>query len=96
MLSNILQRYKISKTKFDSIQDANGNSVLLMAVMTGDTKTLELLINEGCNINHQNFDGNTPLHFAVQGKYFKCVDLILNAGADENIENKNGKNPWEL
>lgn len=96
ILNNILQRYKISKAKFDSIQDDNGNSVLLMAVMTGDTKTLELLINEGCNVNHQNFDGNTPLHFAIRGRYYKCIDMILNAGADEAIENNLGKQAWEM
>lgn len=46
-------------------QDEKGNTLLLLASQNCNRKLMELALNRGANINHQNTLGNTALHFAM-------------------------------
>ncbi len=48
-------------------------------------KTLELLIEEGCNVNEQDEIGSTPLHYAAYTNNYEAV-LILSILAFEKIK----------
>jgi hypothetical protein len=47
---------------------------------------LQLLIENGININAQNINGETGLHLAVMENNIEIVELLINAGADIEIE----------
>jgi ankyrin repeat protein len=46
-------------------EDDKGNTLLLLAAQNCNRKLMELCLNRGANINHQNTGGNTALHFAM-------------------------------
>lgn len=52
---------------------------------------MELLLNRGANINHQDIDGNTPIHFAAQRKCYGGVLLLQEKGAKTHLKNMKGK-----
>lgn len=45
--------------------DEKGNTLLLVAAQNCNKKLIELCLNRGAQINHQNAHGNTALHFAM-------------------------------
>lgn len=52
---------------------------------------LELLLNYGAEINHQNFKKETVLHEAVRFDRNDCVDLLLKRGIDLNLRDVHGR-----
>lgn len=46
-------------------QDEKGNTLLLLGAQNCNRKLMELVLNRGANINHQNTAGQTALHFAM-------------------------------
>ena len=63
-------------------QDAEGNSLLMLAAYKGEVDTVAMLIGRGADVNIQNARGQTPL----AGTLFKGEDtisaLLVAAGAD--------------
>jgi len=47
-------------------RDENGNTMLHWAVINGHLDIVELLVEEGANINAVNWHGDTPLHLAAK------------------------------
>ena len=45
--------------------DEKGNTLLLVGAQNCNKKLIELTLNRGAKINHQNATGNTALHFAM-------------------------------
>lgn len=80
----------------EQILDSEGNSLVILATITGNQKVIELLLNKGFDADVQNEDGNTALHYAIDAKMLKIVELLINFGANEHLVNNQGKNPWEL
>lgn len=68
---------------------------LFEAVIKNNIARIELLINEGCDLNIRDQDGFTPLILAIATKKnIKVVKLLLTANSiDVNIRDKNGRNP---
>lgn len=80
----------------ENTKDENENSLVAIATMQGDYKMLQILSDQGMNLNSQNKDGNTALHFAIRANFVNCIDLLLRNGADESIENNLGLTAWEI
>jgi ankyrin repeat protein len=57
---------------------------------------MELLINNGANINARNRSGMTPLHAAALMGQYKAVELLVNKGADVNAKNNEGITPLQI
>jgi len=75
-------RYLIQKGANPNIQDARGNTPMMIAVETGYTEGVQILIVYKANVNLANSSGETPLIRAVQLRKFDLVRILLDAGAD--------------
>jgi len=70
----------------------NGRSkytALSFAIMKGHIKIVELLIDNGANVNTVDNKGNTVLHLASTNG--QIVQLLIDKGADVNAKNNNGE-----
>ncbi|OUM65345.1 hypothetical protein PIROE2DRAFT_27305, partial [Piromyces sp. E2] len=59
-----------------------GNTPLIEACRIGDWKIVNLLIENGVDVNKENKDGNTPLIEACNQGYNNIVNLLIENGAD--------------
>jgi ankyrin repeat protein len=92
LLNALMDRYQI----LDEIRDEEGNSLIILATLKGNSQLVYSLCLRGLDVNHTNNEGNSALHYAVDGKYLKIIDVLLDFGADEKIENNHGFIPWQL
>jgi|GEM_PF-1380780 len=74
-------------------RDSEGNTALMRAAMSGNTDTLQAMIDQcvanqvgvSSILNHANSAGQTALILAIaHGKSAECVQVLLNNGADPN------------
>ena len=72
-------------------------------------ENIQILLNAGTNVNHQDRDGRTPLHFLLNdlvymsfegsrilNKYLGCIDMLLAAGANRWTKNRKGQTPMQF
>ncbi|MGK5088606.1 ankyrin repeat domain-containing protein [Bdellovibrionota bacterium FG-2] len=53
-------------------------------------KVVELLLNAGANINHQNIHGMTALMIAAKHGRFEVVKILIEHKADERLKDADG------
>ncbi len=66
-----------------------GNSLLMLAVLSGKPKMLDLLLPKGLNVNERNQHGDTALMLAASAGDQAMVERLIQAGADTQIRNRN-------
>ena len=89
---------KIKELKNDidiNNQFMEGNTFLIISAREGNKNITKFLIEEGCELNIQNFKGNTALHYAIANLFFDIVDILISFGAREDIINNFGLRPWD-
>lgn len=74
----------------------DGDSPLHIGAGSRHIFVLELLVEEGADMNVMNNDGETPLHVAVYNREFSIVQLLLKKGANINMMNRHGVTPLHL
>ena len=57
-------------------QDANGNTPLLMAVMFGHKRVVEILVDHGANLNAKPPGGMTPLTLAALRRHADVATFL--------------------
>jgi ankyrin repeat protein len=72
-----------------------GDSCLHLAVLRGDRRAIELLLNAGLNVNDIGDMGFTPLHYAYMVGFDDIVQMLIEHGADQNIINEFGDKPHQ-
>jgi ankyrin repeat protein/protein-tyrosine phosphatase len=92
MLELLLQHPKIDI----NIADSNGNTPLLLAVMSGNVNCVAMLLNKGASVNVCSMLGTTPLHVAAERGHVNFVHLLLGAGAHVNAQDNFGQTPLHL
>jgi len=78
----VFLRYLVQKGANRNIEDAAGNSPMLVAVNSGFDEGVRILITYRANVNLANKSGETPLIRAVQLRKPELVRILLDAGAD--------------
>ncbi|RYO58371.1 hypothetical protein AA0113_g7774 [Alternaria arborescens] len=79
--------------------DLTGRSILHVLVHTHVDHMLDLLdklIEEGANVNAEDYSGSTPLHEAAKLGSSVMVSGLLEYGATINVQNRQGKTPLDL
>ena len=66
-------------TEFDGLE-------LLAAASAGDIETIELLLEQGVNVDFQDEEGVTALIVAAFMGHEKVVTLLIEAGADLDVQ----------
>jgi ankyrin repeat protein len=77
-------------------RDHNGNTLLLHAVSEGREEEVESIIDEGADVNAQNFAGETPLYIASARGFDSIAHLLLENGATVTIANLEGATPLHI
>ena len=67
-----------------------GETHLMDAVRTGDTRQVSALLKEGVDVNKRNAGGVTALMLAASKGHTDIVELLLNAGARPDITDYDG------
>jgi hypothetical protein len=73
-----------------------GGTLLHVAAQKGLLFDLQGFLEEGFNVNSQDFYGRTPLHNALIRRDKKMVDFLMVSGADSGIKNVYGVTPYDL
>ena len=60
---------------------------LILAILNSWQDVIELLIQNGANVNDTDGFKNTPLHYAVWLKNIEAVESLLKNGADLSMKN---------
>ncbi|CAD8088941.1 unnamed protein product [Paramecium primaurelia] len=58
-------------------QNEDKMTPLLLSAYYGKFETLQILVNLGANINHQDIHGNTSLHYACKYNFKSIVEFLL-------------------
>lgn len=75
--------------------DANGNTLLHIAVQQGLKGISKLLLRRLADINAKNHAGNTPLHYAFEYGFEELGNYLISKGADPTIQNAQGLTCYE-
>jgi ankyrin repeat protein len=75
-----------------NILDKNGFLPVHLAVSLGDTEVVQIIMNNGSDVNLNQKDGygNAPIHIAVKLNNIELVEVLLSYGADINCKRSNG------
>ena len=86
--SCILNLYNLSTEEIQLLWSSN--DLWFDCARKGYTKLIQLLIQDGADINGQNKYGNTALHFASYYSHKDCLETLLRAGAGVNVQDNRG------
>ena len=83
------------------INDENGNvksirQPLIFAVKRNNVEFVNLLIENGADINEFSYNGNTPLLQAIDNDNIEIIKLLIDNGVNLNQYNNEGKLPLEI
>ena len=75
--------------KYDLIPNSEEKK-LLLKIKEGDTKSTQLLINSGVDVNVQDENGMTGFMIAYQTGHKELVEQLIKSGADVNLQDSSG------
>ena len=78
-----------------NLQDAKGNTLLMLASYHGKTEVVRLLLNSGAKVDLRNDKGQTPLGGVAFKGYAEIATLLLDAGADP-LADQGGSTPADF
>lgn len=99
---SILFFYDLFQTKYqigdciNKCSSKNNIKPIHSACYLDDTKTIEVIIDLGGDMNAVDYMQMTPLHIAVTKSNSKIAKKLILNGADKYIKNNNNKTPYEL
>jgi ankyrin repeat protein len=74
------------------LQDAKGNTLLMLASYHGHAATVTMLLKAGASVDRRNEKGQTPLGGVAFKGYAEIATLLLDAGADP-LADQGGSTP---
>ena len=85
-LAASVEKYQNELTEYRS-------SALHFAVLGGNNHTLQILLESGLDVNHQNLFFESPLHWACKEGSLAMVMLLLRSGASVDTVDEEGNTP---
>lgn len=82
--------------ELDALDPDFGITALCWAAMSGHSDAVELLIDEGADVNARNGDNATALNVACLFGQTETVQQLLESGADVNAETDDGTRPIDV
>ena len=79
----------------EELVETNNDSVI-QAVVDGNKEVVEILLNNGYNVNQIDNDGWTPLHYAASNRFEDIIKVLIDYGADRTIKDIWGNTPIDL
>lgn len=76
-----------------NIQDKDGRTPLIHAVVDDKLNIIKLLVEKGADINIQDSVGYTALHYASQNFSLETLKILLDNGAKIDIQDVHGNTP---
>ncbi len=97
IVTNSLDQEKLTKYLKQGVdinwQNQEGLTPLRVAIFKNNTNIINLLLDNGANINLLSiYDGIPPLMFAITGNHDTAVNLLLKRNANINVKTKDGNN----
>jgi len=90
--SNISKvRYLMGYTNVRDIFVLNGQNMLMIAAHYSEPEMIILLLNNGIDINAEDFNGETALIKAIKANKLDNIITLINKGANINIKTKNNE-----
>ena len=86
----------LTTTPPDTVIDAEGRTLLMMAVDESNLPAVELLVARGAAIDARDVHGATALALAAQMGFQEAVEVLLAAGADPNVQDPSGLTPLDI
>ncbi|KAK3734194.1 hypothetical protein RRG08_037557 [Elysia crispata] len=73
------------------VEDADGNTALMLALQHRSAETVELLLQKGARVNAVSHSGETPLLVALGDDYYNYKDIpkLLSHGLDPTLSRRN-------
>ncbi|WP_428243262.1 ankyrin repeat domain-containing protein [Gynuella sp.] len=75
----------------DELEPEDGSTALFEAASEGQPEIIEILLENGANINHQDFEGYTAIMYAVISPEPKSIDCLLRNNANTELLTKDGQ-----
>ena len=69
---------------------------LHIAAKIGHFESVQLLLENGAQVNSRNYEQNTPLHLAAKVGHHEVVKILLDHGADKNLKNEIDLTPLKM
>ena len=88
-VKNIINK---DRTKVNE-KDKWGYTLLHDAVLQGQFKIVEYLLQQGADVNTSNLEKSTPLHDSANKGRIGLVRFLLEKGADANVKDINDNTP---
>ncbi|GIX86273.1 hypothetical protein CEXT_631221, partial [Caerostris extrusa] len=66
------------------------------AAETGHLSRIVECLNQGVDVNEEDYEGRSPLHYAAKKGHFEVVKYLLDKGASHNVVDFKGKTPLSL
>ncbi|XP_039478411.1 serine/threonine-protein phosphatase 6 regulatory ankyrin repeat subunit A-like [Oreochromis aureus] len=77
-------------------QDSNGQTPLMLAVLSGHTDCVYSLLSQGASVENQDRWGRTALHRGAVTGQEECVEALLQRGASVSVKDIRGRSPLHL
>ncbi len=90
-----IKQHLAAGTDLNAKDEVAGWTPLNYAVMSGEKEAVEVLIDNGADVNVKDKYGSTPLHDASLGKHNEVVELLISKGADVNAKRGDGDTPLD-
>ncbi|QEG21618.1 acyltransferase family protein [Mariniblastus fucicola] len=82
-----------NKIAIDALHPASGSTMLTVATFGGQPEIVEMLLDQGADVNQRNGDGGTALHTAAFMGNAEEAKLLIDAGADVEAKDASGRSP---
>ncbi len=78
------------------VQNPQGNTLLIQAVLAGNVNAMQMLLSQGAKPDMQNKEGLTALHIAAYGGRIDMVNILLQSGASTYIRDNYNRTARDL